>query len=174
MAGADLTTQQGSHADHGAHVEHASHPTVRFYVVIFVILFVVTVLEVLVAQEPLLGIITGIGIPVIIPLLLLGAAKFLMIAAFYMHLKQDSRVFTAFLTVGLILAMGMLFTFMGLFAAHSREPFDEVAWRQERAAQSGANGKAGGAGGATGPSGTGASAGTSGTAGTGATGSAGR
>lgn len=144
MAGAELTTQRGTHpgdghgaSGHAVQHGHASHPTARFYIGIFVILFVVTLLEVFVAQEPLLGMITGVGVPVLVPLLILAAAKFLMIAGFYMHLKQDSRVFTAFFAIGLILAIGMLFTFMGLFAAHSREPFNEIAWRDERVAQSG-------------------------------------
>ena len=135
MAGAEIT-----HAGHGAHgndAGHVSHPRARSYVFIFFILLAVTILEVLVTQEPLSGIILSLGSPLIVPLLILAALKFGMIAAFYMHLKQDSRVFTAFFILGLILAVGMLFTFMGLFTAHSREPFDEVAWREELAAQSG-------------------------------------
>src|SRR6266540_877188 len=94
-------------ADTGA-AERAHHPTARFYVLIF-----------------------------LIPLLVLAIAKFSMIAAFYMHLKQDSRVFSAFFITGLILAIGMWGTFMGLFTAHYREPFDQITWREEIAKQSG-------------------------------------
>ena len=150
--------QRGSHSDigdggplggHGDNVEHASHPTARFYVLIFFILLAITIAEVFVAQEPFLGIFEGIGVPIAVPLLILAAAKFLMIAAFYMHLKQDSRAFSAFLIAGLILAIGMLFTFGGLFTAHSREPFDQIAWR-EQLAQNAGTGGAGGAGATTG------------------------
>jgi cytochrome c oxidase subunit IV len=146
MAGAEIThsgAERGSHAGHaghGDHQEHASHPKASFYIVIFFILLVVTILEVFVAQEPLSTIFTGVGIPIAVPLIALAIAKFLMIAAFYMHLKGDSRVFTAFLAVGLILAIGMWLTFQGLFTAHYREPFDETAWRREMANQSGAGG----------------------------------
>ncbi len=155
MAGAEIAhggAERGSHAGHGGHgvhVEHASHPKARFYVFIFFILLVVTILEVFVAQEPLSTMVTGVGVPIWVPLVALAVAKFGMIAAFYMHLKGDSRVFTAFLLVGLALAIGMWFTFQGLFLAHYREPFDEHAWREQMASQGG-TGAAGGAGGATG------------------------
>lgn len=134
---------------HGDNVEHASHPTARFYVLIFFILLAVTIAEVFVAQEPFLGIFEGIGVPIAVPLLILAAVKFLMIAAFYMHLKQDSRAFSAFLIAGLILAMGMLFTFGGLFTAHSREPFDQIAWREQLAQNAGTGGASGATGAAT-------------------------
>ena len=125
---------------HGDNVEHASHPTARSYVIIFFILLAVTIAEVFVAQEPFLGMFEGIGVSIAVPLLILAAVKFLMIAAFYMHLKQDSRAFSAFLIAGLILAMGMLFTFGGLFTAHSREPFDQIAWRAQLAQNAGTTG----------------------------------
>ena len=127
-------------AGHKAH-----HPSARFYILIFFILLVVTIAEVVVAQEPFLTIFKDIGLPgtALFPLLILAAAKFFMIAAFYMHLKQDSRLFTAFFVVGLFLALGMWGTFMGLFTAHSREPFDQIAWREQIAEQSGSGAGAG-------------------------------
>jgi uncharacterized protein (DUF486 family) len=73
----------------------------------------------------------------LIPLIVLAAAKFFMIAAFYMHLKQDSRLFTAFFVIGLVLAIGMWGSFMGMFTAHYREPFDQIAWREQIAQESG-------------------------------------
>src|SRR5688500_13088271 len=126
-------------APHTHQAHRAHHPSARFYILIFVILLVVTIAEVLVAQEPFLSIFGDMGLPgrALIPLLVLAAAKFMMIAAFYMHLKQDSRLFTAFFIVGLILALGMWGTFMGLFTAHSREPFDQIAWRERIAQESG-------------------------------------
>ena len=119
------------------HDERAHHPTARFSVLIFFILLVVTILEVFVAQEPYRDWFAPLLGGILIPLLVLATAKFFMIAAFYMHLKQDSRIFSAFFIAGLILAFGMWGTFMGLFTAHHREPFDQVTWREEIAKQSG-------------------------------------
>jgi cytochrome c oxidase subunit IV len=80
---------------HGDHVEHASHPGARTYLFIFVILAIVTALEVAVAVEPLRSI-----VPQLPALLGMAVIKGLLIVAFYMHLKTDSRVFTALFTVG--------------------------------------------------------------------------
>ena len=120
-----------------AHKTH--HPSARFYLLIFLILAIVTVAEVFAAQEPFLTIFSDMGLPgrALIPLLVLAASKFFMIAAFYMHLKQDSRYFAAFFIVGLILAVGMWGSFMGLFTAHYREPFDQIAWRESLAKETG-------------------------------------
>lgn len=134
-------------APHTPHsTEHkAHHPSARFYVLIFFILLAVTVAEVMVTQAPFVDMFSVLPGATLIPLLGLAAAKFLMIAAFYMHLKQDSRLFTALFAFGLILALGMWGTFMGLFTAHYRQPFDQLAWREEIAKQSGsgADAKAG-------------------------------
>src|SRR6266542_2534794 len=123
-------------ADTGA-AERAHHPTARFYVLIFFILLIITILEVIVAQEPYRDWFSFLPEGILIPLLVLAIAKFSMIAAFYMHLKQDSRVFAAFFITGLILAIGMWGTFMCLFTAHHREPFDQITWREEIAKASG-------------------------------------
>ena len=132
-------------APHTTSEHKVHHPSARFYILIFVILLAVTVAEVFAAQEPFLTIFGDMGLPgrALIPLLVLAGAKFFMIAAFYMHLKQDSRLFTAFFVIGLILALGMWGSFMGLFTAHYREPFDQIAWREELAEQSGAGAGAG-------------------------------
>jgi hypothetical protein len=80
---------------------------------------------------------------------------------FYMHLKMDSRVFSAFFVVGLILAASMILSFIALFLAHSRVPFDEAAWRETLVEEAGAGetggatGTAGATGGATTTTGTG-------------------
>jgi cytochrome c oxidase subunit IV len=134
---------------HGAH----GHPTARFYILIFFVLLAVTIAEIFVAQEPLSSMFSPIPGGIVAPLIILAVAKFFMIAAFYMHLKQDSRVFSGFFITGLILAVGMWATLMGLFTAHHRVPFDELAWREEMAQSSG------GAAGATGGAATGAAAG---------------
>ena len=136
------------HAAPGTHTtaeRHHAHPKASFYVLIFFILLAVTIAEVLVAQEPLSSMFVGIPGGIVGPLLILAAAKFFMIAAFYMHLKQDSRIFSAFFITGLILAVGMWATLMGLFTAHHRVPFDELTWREELAKSSGTTAGGGGA-----------------------------
>jgi hypothetical protein len=80
-----------------------------------VILFVFTALEVAVTYFPE-------TIPQAPTLITLAVVKFALIAGFYMHLRYDSRVFSALFMCGLILAAGMLFSFLALFTAHHREP----------------------------------------------------
>ena len=105
---------QGGHAvAAGAHEAHPSRA--GLYFLIFVVLFVVTGVEVGVTYFP--------QIPQAPTLISLAVVKFLLIAAFYMHLKYDSRVFAAFFILGLIIAAGMLFSFLALFTAHYREPY---------------------------------------------------
>lgn len=113
--------QPGGHGDAG---EQHSHPKPRLYIAIFVFLFIVTALEVVVTFEPLRSI-----LPQVPTLIFLAVLKGVSILLFYMHLKFDSRVFTAFFVVGFILAVSMIVTFMALFDAHYRLPFDEEAFR---------------------------------------------
>ena len=86
--------------------EHA-HPGPALYLRVAVILFVMTALEVLafeVSHRP--------GMPLhelVQPLLnwiliILSAAKFALVAMFYMHLKQDSKLFTNLFVWPIVLA----------------------------------------------------------------------
>lgn len=83
-----------SHA--ASHDDHA-HPTPGLYLKVAVILFVFTALEVLayeVGHRPTMPL-HAVVEPMVVPILLvLSAAKFALVAMFYMHLKQDSRLFT--------------------------------------------------------------------------------
>ena len=88
-----------------------SHPTALKYVWIAVVLSVITLVEVWAVFQGALR-------PVLLPLLLtLSAAKFVLVAMFYMHLKFDNRLFTVVfvggfvLAVGVLLALGLLFQF---------------------------------------------------------------
>jgi cytochrome c oxidase subunit 4 len=109
----------GAHGGHAVAVAHEAHPSrAKLYVGIFVILFVVTGLEVAVTYVP------GLSHTVLAAILIvLAVLKFFLIASFYMHLRYDSRVFSAFFILGLIIAAGMLFSFLALFTAHYREPY---------------------------------------------------
>jgi uncharacterized membrane protein len=67
------------------------------------------------------------AIPQAPALILLAVLKFFLIASIYMHLRYDSRVFSAFFMIGLILATGMLVSFLALFTAHPRLPVSATA-----------------------------------------------
>ena len=74
-------------------------PTTRDYVKVGLMLFVLTVVEVVAiyieALRPALAAI----------LVALSAWKFLLVAAFFMHLKYDSRIYTGFFAFGMVLAI---------------------------------------------------------------------
>ena len=112
--------------EHPLFVQH-KHPN---YVGIFFILLVFTILEVWVTT-PFFGIAFPVPVLTVPTLLLLAVLKFATIAGYYMHLRFDSRAFSALFAVGLILAIGMLFTLQGLFLAHSRIPFSYETAREE-------------------------------------------
>ena len=81
--------------------ELAPHPTPFKYVIIFLILVVVTAIEIAVSY--LEG---SVSSGVIVAFLLFFAIiKFAMVAAYYMHLKTDQRIFRRFFVLGIIAAM---------------------------------------------------------------------
>ncbi|MGQ0561388.1 MAG: cytochrome C oxidase subunit IV family protein [Gemmatimonadota bacterium] len=101
------THAHGPEAAHAA--AHAGHPTWRTYVVVGFILTVITAIEVAIFYIPALA-------NVIVPaLLVLSAAKFLIVVLFYMHLKFDNpifgRVFYAPLFLALLVVIGLIILF---------------------------------------------------------------
>jgi cytochrome c oxidase subunit IV len=77
--------------------EHA-HPSNFFYVAIAIVLAIITSIEVAVYYVEALR-------PLLVPILLiLSALKFVLVAAFFMHLKFDSKLFAYFFGGGLSLA----------------------------------------------------------------------
>lgn len=104
----------GAPASHDAH----AHPTVRTYLNVFVILFIVTAAEVIAAQLlPTIGL-AGLVIP---SLLIMALAKGLLIVMYYMHLKSDSLWFSAPFAFGMVLAAGLLISMIGLYIVSPRE-----------------------------------------------------
>jgi len=99
-----------AHAAH-APAEAHSHPTPGTYLKVALVLFALTALEVLAfevgrnAGMPMHSAVEPIVVPI---LLILSAAKFALVAMFYMHLKQDSKLFSHFFVWPLILAAGLL------------------------------------------------------------------
>ena len=92
-----------------AHPE-SRHPPTRVYVAVAVVLAVLTALEVTVFYVPAMK-------PVLLPvLLLLSAAKFALVAMFYMHLKFDRAAYSAIFIAQLFIAAVVIIALMVLFA----------------------------------------------------------
>jgi cytochrome c oxidase subunit IV len=100
------TTTHADHAGHGAHEQHAS---VGFYWMIAAILGVITALEVAIFYIP------AIGKALVPSLLILSAAKFVIVVMFFMHLKFDSKIFTGLFLAGLSLAIFMVSSLVVLY-----------------------------------------------------------
>ena len=102
--------------------EHA-HPTPALYVRVALILFVLTALEVGL-YEITYGEHAGPARahrsePIFVPILLvLSAAKFALVAMFYMHLKQDSKLFSGVFVFPLIIAAVVIVALIALMAYH--------------------------------------------------------
>lgn len=106
--------EQTSHRADVAHMPqgHAA-PSTRTYINIFVVLFVITAVEVLAAYM------TDIGLPLwseIATLLVLSVVKGALVVMFYMHLRFDSRWFTSLFVAGFGIAAFMVIVFLLLWA----------------------------------------------------------
>lgn len=102
-----------AHAPHGE-VEHA-HPTWSTYWKVALILTLITVGEVWAYYVP-----SFVASRAFIPtLLIMSAAKFVIVVMFYMHLKYDHRLFRVLFTGPLLVAaltlLGLMFLFGHLY-----------------------------------------------------------
>lgn len=88
---------------------HTGHPTPFTYFKVAMTLSIITAIEVGIFYIEDLG--KGI-IPVLV---VLSTAKFALVAMFYMHLRYDSRIFTALFVGGLALAISVTLAVLGLF-----------------------------------------------------------
>ena len=91
-------------------VEQHAHPGPRQYVLIGVVLVILTAVEV--ATSYLEGHVNSNLL--IVALAIMAAVKFFLVAAWYMHMKQDSPVFRRLFVTGIVLATivyGILFFF---------------------------------------------------------------
>jgi caa(3)-type oxidase subunit IV len=105
-----------AHGTAGAHAVRHHAPNRKEYLVIFVVLFVLTVLEVAVAQVP------GISKTLLaLALVSLAVAKAAFVGLYYMHLKHETNVLK--LTVAIPLATPAVYAIV-LIA--------EAAWRLTR------------------------------------------
>ena len=111
-----------AHAHPTAEAHEAGHPTTGTYVKIGLVLFVLTALEVGLYEFTYgehSGA-TGHALqPFFVPLLLaLSALKFALVAMFYMHLKQDHRLFSGVFVFPLIIATVIILALIALEAYH--------------------------------------------------------
>jgi cytochrome c oxidase subunit 4 len=89
------------HTDqHPVTADEHSHPGPRQYVLIAVVLVILTGVEV--ATSYLEGTVNSNLL--IVVLAVMAATKFFLVCAWYMHMKQDSRVFRRLFITGLTLA----------------------------------------------------------------------
>jgi hypothetical protein len=110
-----------AHATTTAHHEGA-HPSAGLYAKVGLVLFVLTALEVglyEITYGEHAGSLAAAIKPFFVPmLLLLSAAKFALVAMFYMHLKQDSKLFAGIFVFPLIIATVIIVSLMVLTAYH--------------------------------------------------------
>ena len=95
---------------HAGHPQlHEEHPQAGTYIVVAIILTILTAFEIGVFYAPPLQ-------PVLVPILIiLAIIKFYFVAAFYMHLRFDSRVFSVLFIFPLGLAFLIVMSLMLLF-----------------------------------------------------------
>jgi cytochrome c oxidase subunit 4 len=108
-----MTTEALSGHDHGdgnGSVHGAGgHASPGFYWAIGGILTVITAVEVAIFYVPALE-------SVLVPLLLvLSAAKFVLVVMFFMHLKYDSKIFSGVFLAGFVLAAFMTVALIVLY-----------------------------------------------------------
>jgi cytochrome c oxidase subunit 4 len=109
-----MSTQVEAH-EHG-------HPTPSTYAKIGLVLFILTALEVGLYEITYGESAGSFGHsiqPFFIPLLLLlSAVKFALVAMYYMHLKNDSKLFSGVFVFPLIIAAIIIFSLISLQAYH--------------------------------------------------------
>lgn len=97
--------------------DHAhEHPTWDTYWKVGLILTIITALEVWAYYLPSL-VASSFFVPL---LLIMSAAKFVIVVLFYMHLRYDHKLFKALFTGPLIIAMATILGLLLLFAKFGR------------------------------------------------------
>ena len=91
------------------HPAESGHPTPLTYFKVAMTLSAITAVEVGIFYIEDLG--KGI-IPILV---VLSGAKFALVAMFYMHLRYDARLFSAFFVGGLALAVAVVLAVLALF-----------------------------------------------------------
>ena len=110
MSTAETVEPTGAHDADAHDVDTHDHPGDRKYVEIAIILAVLTALEVATYffEEEL-------GDALIPILLVMMVVKFFLVAAWFMHLKFDSRLFSRMFVAGLVLASAVYIAMLAAF-----------------------------------------------------------
>jgi cytochrome c oxidase subunit 4 len=107
---------------HSTADEHRDHPTPGTYAKIGLFLFVLTALEVGLYEGTYGDHAGGLGAslePFFVPLLLfLSAVKFALVAMYYMHLKNDSKLFSGVFVFPITIAAVIILGLVALQAYH--------------------------------------------------------
>jgi cytochrome c oxidase subunit 4 len=97
--------------------EAREHPGPTVYLVVAAFLALLTVMELVVFYVPALR-------PVLVPvLIILGAAKFALVAMFYMHLKYEGWLLTSILVFPLLIATILVVALLVLFLYLGRHAY---------------------------------------------------
>ncbi len=99
---------------HGADDEAHAHPTERSYIKIGIILFIITLIEVVIYY---IEAVEGILVPALIAL---STIKFFLVVSYFMHLKFDD------LRLRLIFILGMVFALATFIATWVMMHFHEI------------------------------------------------
>jgi cytochrome c oxidase subunit IV len=109
-------------AHSAASEEVHEHPGIWTYVKVGIFLFILTAAEVAVYEIGYNSAGSAFGSvlhPVVVPVLLaLSAVKFALVAMFYMHLKQDHKLFSGVFVFPLIIATFVILALITLQAYH--------------------------------------------------------
>ena len=96
--------------------EHGLHPVEKQYITVALVLAVLTGIEVGISYAK------GLGDAAAPMLLILAAAKFFLVASYFMHLKYDNRILRRVFLTGMITALFVYFAVfltLGIFS-HTR------------------------------------------------------
>lgn len=99
-----------SHAEHAEHAVEQHGLTIRRYLMIGALLTVITIIELAVSYSDM-------GDFMVPTLLILSAVKFVIVVAYFMHLRFDAPIFTRVFAGSFFLALAILIALVALFWA---------------------------------------------------------
>ncbi|HJP15479.1 MAG TPA: cytochrome C oxidase subunit IV family protein [Acidimicrobiales bacterium] len=102
-----MSTSETTTEDHENHEDH-EHPSDQKYMQIALLLAIITAAEVATYF-------VDIGVVLIPTLMVMMVVKFFIVAAWFMHLRFDSNMFTRFFVSGIVLAISVYFIFLTVF-----------------------------------------------------------
>ncbi len=102
-----MSTSETTTEDHEDHEDH-EHPSDQKYMQIALLLAIITAAEVATYF-------VDIGVVLIPTLMVMMVVKFFIVAAWFMHLRFDSNMFTRFFVSGIVLAISVYFIFLTVF-----------------------------------------------------------